>query len=100
MSKISFPVIVIAGGLLAFGCSSPDTRKADLEELTKYYPQYPVDTTKHGADSTELIMTNFAGPDIVPSPAALAVSPNGNVFVGVDMMGSLGKEAEKAQLSA
>lgn len=98
MSKISFPVIAIAGGLLAFGCSSPDTRKADLEELTNYYPQYPLDTAKHGADSTELIMTNFAGPDIVPSPAALSVSPNGNVFVGVDMMGSLGKEPGKGAI--
>ncbi|MFC5624204.1 DUF7133 domain-containing protein [Algoriphagus winogradskyi] len=98
MSKISLPIIAIIGTFLAFGCSKPDTRKADLEELTNYYPQYPLDTAKHGADSTELIMTNFAGPDIVPSPAALAVSPDGNVFVGVDMMGSLGKEPGKGAI--
>ncbi|SFT88112.1 putative heme-binding domain-containing protein [Algoriphagus locisalis] len=98
MSKISLPILALVGSALAFGCSSPDTRKADLEELTNYYPQFPLDTAKHGADSTELIMTNFAGPDIVPSPAALAVSPNGNVFVGVDMMGSLGKEPGKGAI--
>jgi putative heme-binding domain, Pirellula/Verrucomicrobium type len=34
----------------------------------------------------------FAGPDVVPSPACLAVSASGDVFVGVDKMGSLGKE--------
>ncbi|MDR7130886.1 putative heme-binding domain-containing protein [Algoriphagus sp. 4150] len=96
MSKISFPVLALAGSLLAFGCSGPDTRKADLEELSNFYPQFTGDTT--GADSTELIITNFAGPDIVPSPAALAVSPNGNVFVGVDMMGSLGKEPGKGAI--
>ncbi|WP_192348487.1 HEAT repeat domain-containing protein [Algoriphagus sp. Y33] len=96
MSQISFPVILLAGGLLAFGCSSPDTRKADLEELSNFYPKSTGDTT--GADSTELILSNFAGPDIVPSPAALAVSPNGNVFVGVDMMGSLGKEPGKGAI--
>lgn len=88
----------MVGSMLAFGCSSPDTRKADLEELTAFYPQYPLDTANHGADSTELIMTNFAGPDIVPSPAALAVSPDGKVFVGVDMMGSLGKEPGKGAI--
>lgn len=98
MSKISLPIIGLVGSMLAFGCSSPDTRKADLEELTAFYPQYPLDTANHGADSTELIMTNFAGPDIVPSPAALAVSPDGKVFVGVDMMGSLGKEPGKGAI--
>ena len=98
MSKISFPILALICSALAFGCSSPDNRKADIEELTNFYPQYPLDTAKHGADSTELKMINFAGPDIVPSPAALAVSPNGNVFVGVDMMGSLGKEPGKGAI--
>ncbi|SEL10627.1 putative heme-binding domain-containing protein [Parapedobacter koreensis] len=34
----------------------------------------------------------FAGADLVPSPSCLAVSASGAVFVGVDKMGSLGKE--------
>lgn len=40
----------------------------------------------------------FAGPDITPSPACLAVAPTGEVFVGVDMMGSLGKEPGKGMI--
>jgi putative heme-binding domain-containing protein len=42
-----------------------------------------------------LTVTQFSGPDLTPSPACLAVAPSGEVFVGVDMMGSLGKEPGK-----
>ncbi|MFT4031091.1 MAG: HEAT repeat domain-containing protein [Siphonobacter sp.] len=37
-------------------------------------------------------LTPFAGPDLTPSPACLAVAPTGEVYVGVDMIGSLGKK--------
>ena len=43
----------------------------------------------------DISIVPFAGPDIVPSPACLAVAPGGDVYVGVDMMGSLGKEPNK-----
>jgi len=46
----------------------------------------------------DLVITNFAGPDLVPSPACLAVSPTGEVFVGVDMIGSLGKTPGKGSI--
>ena len=46
----------------------------------------------------ELEITAFAGPDLVPSPAALAVAPSGEVFVGVDMIGSLGKDPGKGSI--
>ncbi len=46
----------------------------------------------------ELKMTYFAGPDITPSPASLAVAPTGEVFAGVDMMGSLGKDPGKGAI--
>src|SRR5690606_9369481 len=46
----------------------------------------------------ELDITAFAGPDLVPSPAALAVAPSGEVFVGVDMIGSLGKDPGKGSI--
>eukprot|EP01034_Spumella_vulgaris_P027207 gene27207-33896_t len=39
----------------------------------------------------ELLANYYAGPSIVPSPSCLAVAPSGEVFVGVDMIGSLGK---------
>ncbi|MBC3784683.1 DUF7133 domain-containing protein [Spirosoma utsteinense] len=47
-------------------------------------PDYPPD----------LQVTNFTGPDLTPSPACLAVAPTGEVFVGVDKQGSLGKKPD------
>nr|WP_295864869.1 c-type cytochrome [uncultured Chitinophaga sp.] len=46
----------------------------------------------------DLRITRFSGPSITPSPACLAVAPTGEVFVGVDMMGSLGKDAGKGRI--
>ena len=46
----------------------------------------------------ELTITRFSGPDVTPSPACLAVAPTGEVFVGVDMIGSLGKEPGKGRI--
>lgn len=40
----------------------------------------------------EFTITNFSSADLTPSPACLAVAPTGEVFVGVDMIGSLGKK--------
>lgn len=46
----------------------------------------------------DLAITRFAGPDVTPSPACLAVAPTGEVFVGVDMIGSLGKDPGKGRV--
>jgi putative heme-binding domain-containing protein len=46
----------------------------------------------------DLLASYFAGPDLVPSPACLAVAPTGEVFVGVDMIGSLGKTPGKGYI--
>ncbi|GAB3920720.1 DUF7133 domain-containing protein [Mucilaginibacter myungsuensis] len=46
----------------------------------------------------ELTITQIAGPSLVPSPACLAVAPNGEVYVGVDMIGSLGKDPGKGRI--
>ncbi|SJZ63300.1 putative heme-binding domain-containing protein [Chitinophaga eiseniae] len=46
----------------------------------------------------DLNITRFSGPSVTPSPACLAVAPTGEVFVGVDMMGSLGKDAGKGRI--
>ncbi|MFH5885481.1 HEAT repeat domain-containing protein [Halalkalibaculum sp. DA3122] len=45
-----------------------------------------------------LAINAFSGPELTPSPAALAVAPTGEVFVGVDMQGSLGKEMDKGAI--
>jgi len=49
-------------------------------------------------DPPELTITPFAGPDVTPSPACLAVAATGEVFVGVDMIGSLGKDPGKGRI--
>ncbi|WP_214229105.1 c-type cytochrome [Pedobacter sp. B4-66] len=49
-------------------------------------------------DPPELTITPFAGPDVTPSPACLAVAASGEVFVGVDMIGSLGKDPNKGRI--
>jgi putative heme-binding domain-containing protein len=46
----------------------------------------------------ELNVTNFAGADLTPSPACLAVAATGEVFVGVDQIGSLGKTPGKGSI--
>jgi len=46
----------------------------------------------------ELVLTPFAGPDLTPSPACMAVASTGEVFVGVDMIGSLGKDPGKGSI--
>lgn len=46
----------------------------------------------------ELTLTNFAASDLTPSPACLAVAATGEVYVGVDKIGSLGKEPGKGSI--
>lgn len=64
---------------------------------------YSTTATLHAQDSlktlsgapADLIMTSFTAADLTPSPACLAVAPTGEVYVGVDMIGSLGKDMGK-----
>lgn len=92
MSKITQPLVVLLGLLLLTGCNKyKPSAKADLAELTEYFSSEGIQIDSLGADSTALLFTNFAGPDLVPSPSCLAVASTGEVFVGVDMIGSLGK---------
>ncbi|MFT6180034.1 MAG: putative heme-binding domain-containing protein [Akkermansiaceae bacterium] len=51
-----------------------------------------------GALPSELESSRFSDSDITPSPACLCAHPNGDVFVGVDMLGSLGKGAGKGRV--
>ncbi|WP_026969028.1 DUF7133 domain-containing protein [Algoriphagus terrigena] len=92
MSKISKTLLGLLALPLLVSCSKyKPSQTADLAELTAYFSSEGIVSDSIGADSTELLITNFAGPDLVPSPSCLAVAATGEVFVGVDMMGSLGK---------
>lgn len=70
-----------------------NTRQSTPITLPDYQRVSAADSLPNAAKwPAELSITNFAGPDITPSPACLAVAPTGEVYVGVDMIGSLGKK--------
>lgn len=46
----------------------------------------------------DLDITGFAGPKLTPSPACLATGATGEVYVGVDMIGSLGKAPGRGRI--
>lgn len=99
MTKIRIPLIGVLTLAVLAGCSKYETSTtSDLQELKEYYSPTGFDPASFTPDSTALVMENIAGPELVPSPACLAVLPTGEVFVGVDMMGSLGKEPGKGSI--
>lgn len=66
-------------------------------------PSYAVaniaDTLRNAASwPPEINVTHFAGADLTPSPACLTVAATGEVFVGVDKIGSLGKTPGKGSI--
>lgn len=50
------------------------------------------------ANPTELSYQTFADSTIAPSPACLSAAANGDVYVGVDLLGSLGKGPNKGRI--
>jgi putative heme-binding domain-containing protein len=59
----------------------------------------PEDTLRNASSwPPELTVANFTGSDLTPSPACLAVAATGEVFVGVDQIGSLGKTPGKGSI--
>jgi hypothetical protein len=46
----------------------------------------------------ELKVSAYSGPDLTPSPACLAAAATGDVYVGVDMIGSLGKKPGRGMI--
>lgn len=47
---------------------------------------------------SDLSIMGFSGPNLTPSPACLAVAASGEVYVGVDMIGSLGKKPGQGRI--
>jgi putative heme-binding domain-containing protein len=93
MLRTSLVLLLIA---IAMGCSkrSDNCLPQERSESLAF-----IDSLATGLNwPEELEITAFAGPDLVPSPAALAVAPSGEVFVGVDMIGSLGKDPGKGSI--
>ena len=88
MFKFSLPFL--SAFLLTFGTNEKLDlfKKQDKPTTVSRVPDYPSD----------LRVTNFTGPDLTPSPACLAVAPTGEVFVGVDKQGSLGKKPDMGSI--
>ncbi len=61
-------------------------------------PAAPAPVIRSTEPPADLTLTDFSGPDLTPSPACLAVAPTGEVFVGVDMQGSLGKKPDMGSI--
>lgn len=51
----------------------------------------PLDLHAATPPPADLEVTRFSGADLTPCPACLSAAPTGEVFVGVDLNGSLGK---------
>ena len=97
-----FYLLCISVATLA-SCDSnkTDDRIVDVKALTAFYgsPTAEKDSVKVAArEKNELQIDSFAGPDLIPSPACLATSATGEVYVGVDRIGSLGKDPEKGSI--
>lgn len=84
-----FLVFLMLGGIFMDPFSKGKTDSSQVPDKHRAVAQdWPAD----------LEITPFAGPELTPSPACLAVAPTGEVYVGVDMMGSLGKEPGKGSI--
>ncbi|GAB3916033.1 DUF7133 domain-containing protein [Larkinella terrae] len=96
MLKISLSLVYVFLILIALigrlGTSETQIKSTDFQTTTGQ-PKPRTQPQPSGPD--DIVLTNFAGPDLTPSPACLAVAPTGEVFVGVDMIGSLGKTPGK-----
>jgi putative heme-binding domain-containing protein len=55
-------------------------------------------TLSAAANPADLTFTKYAGSDVAPSPACIAASATGEVYVGVDLLGSLGKGPGKGRI--
>ena len=50
------------------------------------------------ANPADLSFSKFSGNDVTPSPACICAAATGEVFVGVDLLGSLGKGSGKGSV--
>ena len=79
--------------ILLIGCSeSPKEVTCEPIEVSEAHKRWSDSISQILKWPKEIEFSGFAGPDVTPSPSCLAVAPNGDVFVGIDMIGSLGKK--------
>ena len=104
--KSSFYLFCIALAVSLSRCKDKDSvyeEKADMKELSAFYPPFSSSNDSlaaktEGNAAAKLQIDTLAGPNLIPSPACLAVAPTGEIYVGVDRIGSLGKEPQKGSI--
>jgi putative heme-binding domain-containing protein len=100
MPNVTFSLFYVFLALVSFwaylGGSVP--QRTDTAFQPAFAPQEILTPQAAPGDPDDLLITAFSGPDLTPSPACLAVAPAGEVFVGVDMIGSLGKTPGKGKI--
>lgn len=101
MSKVKNDLVHLLGFmavlLFATACQEESIPSIETKDPTAYQAISDSMTTALEWPA-ELSFSYFVGPDITPSPACIAVAPTGEVFVGVDMIGSLGKDPGKGRI--
>src|SRR4051812_13774943 len=66
---------------------------------TSSLKKVPIDSLAKAMNwPAELKVSAYSGPDLTPSPACLAAAATGEVYVGVDMIGSLGKKPGRGMI--
>ena len=94
MIKKRLNLLYLAPILLGFTVYMGDPAKVkDAQNTAVATIQDSVKTLSGGP--SELILTRYIGSEHTPSPACLAVAPTGELYVGIDMIGSLGKDMGK-----
>ena len=74
------------------------THSHSIGSIGSLFAAITLSITSLSALPPELSQTTFTSPGLTPSPACLSAHPNGDVFVGVDMCGSLGKGPGKGKI--
>lgn len=90
---------ICIGLLLLFIISCNSSKEPDCVPGTKDTALAAIDSLGAGLNwPQDLNITAFTGPSLTPSPACIATAASGEIFVGVDMIGSLGKEPGKGMI--
>jgi putative heme-binding domain-containing protein len=94
--KATLHLVCVATFLVGFGCNH-SSQKCQPKERDKALNSIDSLATKLDWPKDLQIM-GYAGPDLTPSPACLSAAATGELYVGVDMIGSLGKTPGKGMI--
>ena len=99
MLKFSFTLffVVLFLGIVKYNTNTRQNQQINADSSLTAHGQ-KLNPAPKGNWPDGLTVSTFSGPELTPSPACLAVAATGEVYVGVDMMGSLGKEPGKGMI--